>query len=67
MIKSFLVLYYLLLYCTLELYLISSGQYGFTTTHEFDHSSKKNREYLKEDAGDLKKKIVIVYLVGKLR
>jgi hypothetical protein len=43
-----------------------AGRYDFTTAHEFDHNSKKNREHLKEDAGDLKK-IVIAYLAGKLR
>jgi hypothetical protein len=42
-------------------------RYDFTTTtHEFNHNSKKNREHLKEDADNLKK-IVIAYLIGKLR
>lgn len=48
------------------LILIMCSRYDFTTAHEFDHNSKKNREHLKEDAGDLKK-IVIAYLAGKLR
>lgn len=42
-----------------------SGWYEFTN-HEFNHNSKKNREHLKKDAGDLKG-IVITELIKKLR
>jgi hypothetical protein len=42
-----------------------AGRYNFTPNHEFDHNSKKNREHLKEDAGDLKQ-AVIKYLSPKL-
>lgn len=41
-------------------------RYDFTENKEFDHSSKKNREHLKEDAGNLKK-LVISYLKIKLQ
>jgi hypothetical protein len=43
-----------------------AGRYDFTANNEFNHNSKKNRENLKKDADDLKK-IVIAYLVAKLR
>jgi hypothetical protein len=43
-----------------------AGYYDFTTNHEFDHNSRKNREHLKIDADNLKK-VAIAYIIAKLR